>query len=186
VTAGAVLCGGASRRMGSDKALVAVSGVAMAERVARTLDAGGCHPVVFVGGDAEALGSFDRPVLPDRHPGGGPVGGVLTALLGADGDVIVAACDLADLDAATVGMVRAAGEAAAPVVDVVVAHSDHLEPLLAWWRGGSVAAVSAHWDDGVRAMHDLLAQLDVAQVAVDPAAMRNVNTPADLAGGTGR
>ena len=69
MTTGAVLCGGASRRMGTDKALVEVDGVPMAERVAGALHAGGCAPVVFVGGDGARAGprSDDR-----RSPTGGP------------------------------------------------------------------------------------------------------------------
>ena len=43
--AGAVLCGGASRRMGSDKALLGVEGRAMAVRVAGALAAAGGRPV---------------------------------------------------------------------------------------------------------------------------------------------
>ena len=76
--AGAVVCGGASRRMGRDKALVAVDGVAMAERVARALEAAGCADVRFVGGDAPALAALGRPVLPDAYPGAGPLGAVIT------------------------------------------------------------------------------------------------------------
>ena len=60
---GAVLCGGASRRMGRDKALIAVDGVLMAERVAQALTVGGCGEVVFVGGNAEALAVAGRWVL---------------------------------------------------------------------------------------------------------------------------
>ncbi len=180
MTAGAVLCGGASRRMGTDKALIEVDGVAMAERVARALAAGGCDPVVFVGGAAGALARFGRPVVADRWAGEGPAGGVLTALLDQADDVVVAACDLADLDAATVALVRSAGEAVAPGVDVVVARSDRAEPLLAWWRRDAAQAVTAQWAAGVRAVHELLAALEVAEVDVDVTAMRNVNTPADL------
>src|SRR5919109_1037384 len=55
--AGAVLTGGASSRMGSDKSHLAVGGVASATRVARCL-ALLCEDVVLVGGDppAEAPG----------------------------------------------------------------------------------------------------------------------------------
>ena len=44
MTAGAVLCGGQSRRMGTDKAVVEVDGVAMAERVAEAVGVGGVPP----------------------------------------------------------------------------------------------------------------------------------------------
>ncbi|HEX3090596.1 MAG TPA: NTP transferase domain-containing protein, partial [Ilumatobacteraceae bacterium] len=52
---GAVLCGGASRRMGSDKATMQVAGVAMARRVADALTAAGCARVFAIGGEAADL-----------------------------------------------------------------------------------------------------------------------------------
>ena len=45
------------------------------------------------------LAGVGSRVVDDRWPGEGPLGGVLTALLDVDGDVVVAACDLPDLDA---------------------------------------------------------------------------------------
>jgi molybdenum cofactor guanylyltransferase len=177
VTAGAVLCGGSSRRMGTDKALLEVDGVAMAERVARALTAGGCSPVAFVGGDL-SLNRFGRPVLVDRWPGEGPLGGVLTALMHTDGaDVVAAACDLPLLDGPTVGTLIAATN---PDVDVVVASSDRLEPGLAWWSGGARQRIEQLWDAGVRALHEVITELRSVEIPVDPAVLRNVNAPSDL------
>lgn len=179
MTAGAVLCGGASRRMGTDKAFVEVDGVAMAERVARALAAAGCSPVVLVGGDTTLLARFGRPVHADRWPGEGPVGGVLTALLELDDDVVVAACDLALLGAASVRqLVAEAGRV--PTAEVVVATTDRLEPGLALWRQGAREAISTQFERGTRALHRLVDALTAVTVAVDPAELRNVNTTADL------
>ena len=44
-----ILAGGASRRMGQDKALVQVDGEALALRVARALRAAGFDPITLVG-----------------------------------------------------------------------------------------------------------------------------------------
>jgi molybdenum cofactor guanylyltransferase len=178
VTAGAVLCGGRSRRMGTDKALLEVDGVAMAERVARALAAGGCSPVVFVGGDSATLVRFGRPLLIDRWPGEGPLGGILTALAGADGDdVVVGACDVPMLDGSTVEALIAAGAAD---VDVVVAVTDRLEPALACWSAAARSRIERRWERGVRALHEVIGELRSAEVRVDPAVMRNVNAPSDL------
>src|SRR5688572_7864759 len=78
--AAAVLCGGVSRRMGTDKALVEIDGTPMAVRVARALTAAGARRVIAVGGDARALASAGLEVVPDLEPGAGPLGGVVTAL----------------------------------------------------------------------------------------------------------
>lgn len=78
--AGAVLCGGASRRMGRDKALIPVDGRTLAGRVADALDAAGASPVVAVGGDLAALRAEGLTAVPDAMPGAGPLAGIVTAL----------------------------------------------------------------------------------------------------------
>jgi molybdopterin-guanine dinucleotide biosynthesis protein A len=173
--------------MGTDKAFVEVDGVAMAERVARALVAGGCEPVTFVGGDSVGLARFGRPAHADRWPGEGPLGGVLTALSVSEGDdVVVAACDLPFLDGPTVRRLLDAvadgegGGAAGEVVDVVVARTERLEPALAWWRAGTADDIARRWDGGVRALHDVIGALRRVEVAVDGAVLRNVNHPSDL------
>ena len=94
---GAVLTGGASRRMGRDKALVEVDGRAMAATVTHALVAAGASEVVAVGGDVEGLSAAGLVVVEDRHPGEGPLGGIVTALehfASLDVPVVVLACDL--------------------------------------------------------------------------------------------
>lgn len=168
--------------MGGDKALLEIGGVAMAERVARALAAAGCAPVVFVGGDRERLAALGRPVHADRWPGEGPLGGVITALAAASGDdVVVAACDLAFLDRSTVTVLLAAATGGRDEgIDVVVARTDRLEPGLAWWNAAAAPVIEDHWRRGVRAVHEVIAELRAVEVAVAPAALRNVNTRADL------
>lgn len=175
--AGAVLVGGASRRMGHPKALIAVDGSPMVVRVAEALRAGGCTPVRLIGATTlPADAGYSR--VNDQWPGEGPLGGVITALLDIDGDVVVAACDLPDLDAVTVRAIRDApgGERA----QAVVATTDRLEPALARWNLRALEQLTVIFASGERALHVALEHLDVVEVSVDPAAMRNINTPGDL------
>jgi molybdenum cofactor guanylyltransferase len=181
VTAGAVLCGGGSRRMGTDKAVVEVAGVAMAGRVASALESAGCAPVVLVGGDARRLESVGRPVVADRWPGAGPAGGVLTALGAVDDDiVVVAACDLPSLDAATVRAV-VDGLDADIGLGVAVAVTDRPQrSLTAWRRSVAWPGIEAAWASGARALHELIVAVHGVDVPVAAGPLRNVNTPVDL------
>lgn len=178
---GAVLCGGDSRRMGRDKALVTIDGVAMAELVAAALTAGGCHDVILIGGDEAGLrAATGRAWVADRWPGEGPLGGLLTALSAANGrDVVVAACDLPDLDADAVRSLIAASALAEPDVAAVVAVTEHPH-LVGWWRTSAESAVRALYDDGERGIRRALRRLRVVEVPVGVDVVRNVNTPEDL------
>jgi molybdopterin-guanine dinucleotide biosynthesis protein A len=179
--AGAVLVGGASRRMGRTKALIDVDGSPMVMRVATALGTAGCTPVRLIGDGMPA--DIGYRVVADRWPGEGPLGGVITALIDAGGDVVVAACDLPDLDAATVRAIR--DVRGADRIDVVVATTDRLQPALARWNHRALDRLTASFTAGERALHVTLRGFDVLEVAVDPQVMRNVNTPRDLGSGGG-
>ena len=183
--AGAVLCGGASRRMGTDKSLIRVDGVPLAERVARTLEAAGCHPVVLVGGDEHALSSATgRRVVADRWPGEGPVGGVLTALTAlADAPaVLVAACDLpaltADAVAAVVDAHLLVARSDAPIA-VTIADSGRPEPALACWSTSAATALNERFP-AERGLLAIALALGAEAVSVEAAALHNANRPGDL------
>jgi molybdopterin-guanine dinucleotide biosynthesis protein A len=166
--------------MGRDKALLEVGGRALACRVADALRVGGAASVCCVGGDLVALRTLGLDGVPDPRQGSGPLGGLVTALEAVDSDVVlVVACDLADLDGQTVARVVAGlgGH------DVAAARTDRLEPLCAAWRRPrALASLRADHDRGVRAVHEAMRALDVVEVAVAPASLRNVNRPDDLAG----
>ena len=180
--AGAVLCGGRSSRMGRDKALVEVDGVAMAARVAGALRAAGCRPVVAIGGDRDALAALGLDVVDDDHPGHGPLGGILTALthlaVPADGTVVVVSCDVPWLTADVVRAV-AAGRGGH---DVAVGHGTRREPLCAAWRCPPPVELARAFAAGERAVHRAIALLDAVDVAVDADALADVDAPADLPG----
>ena len=182
---GVVLTGGASRRMGATKALIEIDGVAMASLVAAALRDAGCCNVLASGGDPDELAPLGLPVLADRYPGSGPLGGVLGVLELFEaheprpGGVFVVACDLpaltgADLDA----LVKGARDQ--PGVDVVVARTSSIEPTCAIWRLSAIERIRRCFEDGDRAMHAMIERLDSHEVDIDPAALRNINTPEEL------
>lgn len=180
---GAVLCGGASRRMGTDKSLLEVDGVPMAQRVAATLRRAGCTEVIAVGG-SPALVALGLDVVADGWPGEGPLGGTVTALRAhpAATAVVVVACDLPWLTAPTIRALVAALESAGADVAAAIAVADRRQPSCAVWRPSALPAVAALFDSGERRLRAAFEPLRVVEVAVDDHDLRNVNTPSDLTG----
>ncbi len=180
---GAVLCGGASRRMGTDKALLPVDGVPMAVRVATALRAAGCDPVVAIGGDIEALAALGLRVVPDEFPGEGPLGGVITALghfQQADAVVIVA-CDLPHLTSRSVSaLVTAHHGSPDHAVDVAMAGAERTQPACAVWSPRVVDLLRSAFDGGERRLTAAVDSINAVVVTVDPQDLANVNTPGDL------
>jgi molybdopterin-guanine dinucleotide biosynthesis protein A len=74
-----ILAGGKSLRMGMDKGLVKLDGVALIERIARQVS--GIAPEIFViTNRIDEYKQFGYPVVADAFPGIGPLGGLYTAL----------------------------------------------------------------------------------------------------------
>jgi molybdopterin-guanine dinucleotide biosynthesis protein A len=195
--AGAVLTGGSSQRMGTDKALLELDGTVLACRVAGALTAAGCAPVVAVGGDASRLARHGLTVVADRHPGEGPLGAIITVLEHLEPldveVVVVLACDLADADPRAVHAVLEPF-ATDPGLDVVVPrgparrHMHH-----AAWHRRVLPELRLAFAAGERAPRRVLERLRVLELPVaglDPRWLADLDTPDDLArrraGGAGR
>jgi len=191
---GAVLTGGASRRMGSDKALLAIDGRPMAVVVARALLAAGAVKVVAVGGDGKGLRAAGLDWLPDEEPGEGPLGGVLSALASLD-NVPVAAVLACDLPAASPENVAAVVAVAAdhvgvPAVAVPVLPRSgggrQREWLHAAWTAESRPVLATAWEAGERAPRRAGTGLHVVEVEVpEPDALADADRPDDLPGDMG-
>lgn len=173
---GAILTGGASRRFGSDKALV------MGASVRDALRGAGADPVIAVGGTAgPALGVI---TVPDRRPGEGPLAGLASALIWAGpAPVLAVACDLPLLSASHLGGLLAAFEHHDHPVDrALVAMVDGVaEPSLAIWPGSSGRVLWQAVERGERALRHVLDLVPWAGFEVPAAALSDADTPAELA-----
>ena len=172
---GAVLTGGASRRMGRDKATIEIEGEPMAARVAAALIAAGAAEVVTVGPPVAGLAS-----IAEAEPGQGPLGAVVAAIRWAGGRVVlVAACDLIAPDpasfAAVVDALDAHADAAVPIV------SGRAQPLAAAYSPSAVDALTAAYASGERSISAALRGLRVSDVSgIDAEAFRDADEPGDL------
>jgi molybdopterin-guanine dinucleotide biosynthesis protein A len=184
IPAAALLTGGASTRMGFDKAHARVGGVACATRIAQRL-ASLFEEVLLVGGDPPR----DAPGRRVPDPPGTVCGlrGLVGALAAARAPrVLVVATDL---PLVTPELLLAL--AAFPEADAVVPRSERgLHPLCAVYRcDTALPAARERLAAGTLALHGLLRALDTRELApadlalLDPAgsALTNVNTPEDLA-----
>ncbi len=92
---GAVLNGGESSRMGTDKSVLNFNGQRLIDVSLNTLIKAGAEEVLIIGGDeAVAVQSPNASYLGDLYPNEGPLGGVITALTFAKYEFVATlACD---------------------------------------------------------------------------------------------
>jgi molybdopterin-guanine dinucleotide biosynthesis protein A len=177
---GAVLAGGSSRRMGTDKAFVEVDGEPLAERARRALVAAGADDVHAVGGDLDRLAQLGFLVHPDDHPAQGPLGGLLVALrVAAHPTVVVLACDMPAIDSGVIDRVVAASSA----VDAAVPVSDGVpQPLVAAYSTRARLVLERAFASGERSPSHALDLLHWREVeSVEPARLIDLDDPSDVA-----
>ncbi len=174
---GFVLAGGASRRMGSDKALLGVDDDTLLVRVARVVEAAARSAIVVAPpGRYEDMGV---PVLGDRWPGEGPLGGIVTALeFSRDPLNLIVAVDMPHLDVSTLReLLLAAGETGRTVIPVH--EGGATEPLCAVYHRGDLPALRSFFAGGGRRVRDAIEQISYASVPAAERVFANVNTPED-------
>lgn len=181
---GLVLAGGKSRRMGQDKALLQREGRSQIENVFALL-----QPVTdrqFVSARREQFDDPERgrfPQIVDRYDDIGPVAGILSAMDEHPVvDWLVVACDLPNLDNATLRFLIDRISMDKPFTAYRSSYDGLPEPLCAVYRSGSESLIRGFVDDGLVCPRKMLirAETELLQLP-NPAALDNINTPDDLA-----
>jgi molybdopterin-guanine dinucleotide biosynthesis protein A len=182
---GFILAGGASSRLGRNKALVELGGQPMLRRMAGLLDPLVAHVVVI--GPPEEYAGLGLRVMPDEEPGLGPLGGLATALRVSDLPWnLIVGCDLPFLTPEW--LEHLIGRAFASQAEIVVPVSEAgAEPLCAVYHRRCRDTFRKALDRGVRKVTDAFAGLAVERIlpaewkAFDSEGwlFKNMNTPAD-------
>jgi len=185
--AGLLLTGGASRRMGSDKALLEVDGQRMVDRAAAALTAV-ADPVIEVGPGWSGL-----PAVREDPPGSGPLAAVCTGAAalrdaGHHGPVLVLAVDMPRVG---VEALRLLAERPGPATAVPRADG-HPQVLCARYGPDTLAAADRLLASGGKSLRILVEDLAAAGNAVGwvepeewepvagPGVFSDVDTPEDL------
>jgi molybdopterin-guanine dinucleotide biosynthesis protein A len=180
-TAGILLTGGRSRRLGVDKASLVVDGETLAVRTGRRL-AAVCSPVVEAG---DGLSGF--PNVRESPPGSGPLAALAAAgaflrARGHRGGAVLLAVDLPNVAEPLLRLLRdRPGEpTAVPSVD------GRLQMVCARYGPDSLLAAESLVVSGIRSLHELLDVVEFDRIrevewtAVATAdAFADVDTPAD-------
>jgi molybdenum cofactor guanylyltransferase len=185
---GAVLAGGSSRRMGTDKAFVEIDGVPLVSRCAAALHQAGARSVEIIGGDRPRLQALGLTVVDDRVPGAGPLGGLISVLERHvhDQAVVVLPCDLRHPSPTALAAVAAAlgpdaGDGSSPAVAVPQVDGRRQWLHAAWRPGAALPGLLAAFEAGERAVHRAAAGLSVVVVSsVGTHDVDDVDTPGDL------
>jgi molybdopterin-guanine dinucleotide biosynthesis protein A len=106
---GLILAGGASRRMGADKAFLEIEGQPLIARVHAVLAPLFAEVLIAAGSPTPERGPFPARALYDETPGQGPLGGLVAGLKVARTPwVFMVACDMPTLDPRVIAHVSTA------------------------------------------------------------------------------
>ncbi len=184
-TYGLVLAGGESRRMGQDKARLLRGGQSQLAHIVGLLE--DLVDRVFVSTRADQQSEPERSQfeqIVDRYQDMGPVAGILSAMDEyPEVDWLVVACDLPNVDAATVSHLLARRSLEKPFSAYMSSHDGLPEPLCAVYTSSSAKIVRGFVAEGIQCPRKILIRSDTLLLKQpDPRSLDNVNTPGDLQG----
>jgi molybdenum cofactor guanylyltransferase len=187
-----IMAGGGSTRFGQDKARAILAGQPMLTRMCNLLTAVTTSTYIVAPPNRYEFASV--PVIEDRWPGEGPLGGIITALLHASEREpnttwnLILSCDMPFLTPEFLTYLRNFAQASHARA-IVPESAQGREPLCACWHTSSAAQLQSAFESGMRRVNDALKLLD-AEVLDESHWKRfdsagrlfwNMNTPEDYA-----
>ncbi len=140
-----VLCGGESKRMGSDKGLLAIGACTWAQHAFQKLQA--LDVPVLVSVNKTQLSAYrehfsEDLLVIDQVSAKGPLTGLLSVhLKHPEDDLLLLACDMTEMDKETLQHLKEISTAFPGYDYYVYTHEDFMEPLCALYSSGSLKKI---------------------------------------------
>jgi molybdopterin-guanine dinucleotide biosynthesis protein A len=175
LTAGFVLVGGQSRRMGRDKALLPWKTGVLADEMASKLAAVTGTAVLI--GDPAKYAHLGYPCLPDLRTGLGPLSGIEAALASARAELnLILACDLPGIEVPHLRRLLTETKESGENCTVTADASGAIQPLCAVYRSTCLPVVRNALDNGRLKLMDVVKQLQGRAIPVANV-IDNINSP---------
>jgi molybdopterin-guanine dinucleotide biosynthesis protein A len=167
--------------MGTNKALLEIDGKRMIRLVADVLKEV-CNEVIIVGGSKEEYSALEFPWYPDTIPDRGPLGGIYTALQRPGTDVVIAACDLPNINSDLLRFLLSRHNSDESCTTVLRSGSV-IQPLLGVYHSTCLPILHRFLESGGRKVLEFLdqcktsfADLESAPHPFSPEMLLNLNT----------
>ena len=162
---GVILAGGKSSRMGTDKALLKLDGRPFVAHVASTLQSVFTR-VILVASDASAYGFLGLKTFGDDYQECGPLGGIHSALIHADGaDIFVSACDTPFITRELVGYIVNFHSSAAATIPSL---NQQLHPLCGLYTQTCVPMIVERLESRRLRVLDFVESIQAAVIPISP------------------
>lgn len=176
----AILAGGKSSRMGTDKALLEFRGKNFIKKLCDELD--GFEEKMIARGNRSDLQGVSWPVIPDIYSERGPIGGLHAVLSACTSDAVC--CVSCDTPLLQMHLLKELCEHMRDGTDAVIAVTEdgRKHPLCAVYRKTILPLIEEQILEGNNRMMAVLNKVSVEYVTIhaqDSHQLKNINTPED-------
>jgi len=180
----AILAGGKSSRMGTNKALIKLNGRTLIERVVAKVDQSNAKPIIITNKPEDFM-FLKLPSFPDVIKNVGPLGGIYTALKHCNTThCLIIACDLPFL---TKELIRLLYDQGLSYDVLAIDAGNGVEPLCAVYSKNCLPKIKKQIDAGNFRVTDFFSSVKTrvinifhAKQILHPNMFFNINTPEDL------
>lgn len=174
----AILAGGKSSRMGTDKALLDIKGENFIERICKELDF--FEEKIIARGSRSDIKDIFWDIIPDRYPERGPIGGLHAALFACKSDALF--CVSCDMPLLQKTLAKELCGYMKEGVDAVIAVTEdgRKHPLCGVYRKSMLSVLEEQILAGNNRMMATLDKMRVEYVTLDhrnSQQLKNINTP---------
>ncbi len=173
-----IMAGGASRRMGKDKAMLPINGRPMIEIICEKLT-DHFEQILISAAEEKKYEFLGFEIVPDKVRGQGPLIGIASALEASANEInFVIACDIPQVDTEAVKGLLAEAENCKADIIVPSTRDREYEPLFAIYRKSALDAINLLISRGGRKISEAFDLCEVKYVKLETNLL-NLNTVAD-------